>query len=273
MKKNRSAVYGVYIPQALLPAWFPGAAPPFDVEVQPFLDGAPWGPRLSSNVTAHRHVSKGLARALAPLAGTRVVGLRRGAGPRSLELLLSSERDSAPPPPPTPEAAGVAPVGALWAMNLLSSWFPGAPLPLDVGLRVFLDGAPHTERFASRISACRALAKGLSQRAELAGARLTAFRFAGPAALDLLPGALAEAAAEAYAEVVRVARALGLPRAQLRAVRDAAEEAALAGDAAAQHAFLGIHYSRLQGACAEGDAEDVLEWMQRMAASGGGGGM
>jgi hypothetical protein len=71
--------------------------------------------------------------------------------------------------------------------GLLATWFPGAPLPLDVNLQLEVDGHPWGDRFDSRVSKSRWMTKGLRQFAELEGCHVTAFRrAAGPAAMDLM---------------------------------------------------------------------------------------
>ncbi|KAI8470346.1 MAG: hypothetical protein J3K34DRAFT_510530 [Monoraphidium minutum] len=92
---------------------------------------------------------------------------------------------------------------------------------------------------------------------------------AAPPASD--HAALAEAATLAFGEVVHVAGALGLPGETVGAAC-AAVEGAFEGGPAQQHLFLGTSYRRLAMACAGGRTAEARAWVERMAARGGGGG-
>lgn len=77
--------------------------------------------------------------------------------------------------------------------GLLSAWFPGAAVPLDISLQVEVDGHARGPRFDSRVTAAYKINRGLQAYAELAGCSITAFRrAAGPAALDLIVSSMQE---------------------------------------------------------------------------------
>lgn len=67
---------------------------------------------------------------------------------------------------------------------LLAAWFPGAQLPLGIGLRLEVDGAFLGPCFDSSINASRQIYRGLQARKDLAGCAVTAFR-RGPGVFDL----------------------------------------------------------------------------------------
>jgi hypothetical protein len=95
-------------------------------------------------------------------------------------------------------------------LSLVSAWFPGSPLPLDVSLQLEVDGHAWGPRLLSNINASRRAREGFGAFKALAGCAATTFRLMGrpgPGALAALDVVMTSLQDPGHFARVRAARA------------------------------------------------------------------